>query len=66
MAQYAWTPDGYVVADLIDVTLAVAAGKFGKPYPRPADRIKTAQLQRDRFVALEEQADRNRRRDAGQ
>jgi hypothetical protein len=66
LAQYAWTPDGYVMADLIDVTLAVATGKFGKPYPRPAERIKNVRLQQDRFTALEEQAERNRLRDAGQ
>jgi hypothetical protein len=63
LAQHAWTPDGYVTADLIDVTIALQTGKFQKPYPRPAQRITDAVEQRDRFSALEEQAARNRLRE---
>lgn len=64
LGQYAWTPDGYVMADLIDVTLAIGTGKFQKPYPRPAQLITDSVEQRERFDRLEEQAERNRAREA--
>jgi hypothetical protein len=60
----AWTPTDYLIADLFDIT-AKAHFRGPTPYPRPADQIKAEQERAERYAALAEQAERNRRRDRG-
>lgn len=63
VAHFNWSPDGHILADLIDITIALQTRKAQEAYPRPADRIKRHREQQDRFEALEAQAARNRQRE---
>lgn len=64
-AHTAWRPGDYVVADLIDVYVQAHTpqGRTAATYPRPQQRIERWREQQSRWLALEQQAERNRLRE---
>lgn len=61
-ADAAWRTSDYLIADLFDLT-ARAHFKDPKPYPRPGDSERAAQLDQGRLAALKTQQARIRARE---